>query len=416
MKERRKGMIILIVVLAALLVLFFIFYGDEKHYQWYEGYRANSPQPYGTMFMQQLLEHYRPGADFTLNKKPISEALAKVAEPAKTDYIFIGQNIFLNDEGREALTTFIERGGDVFIASIRLPEEVLEDVYFPECDSAISMHANFQRSVNMNFIADTLRTTSGFDYAFRFMTEDVSYQWNYFSNGAFCDSAYAVAPLGFQDDGRVNFVRIAIGEGNLYLHANPLVFTNYFLVDRKKLNYVSGVFSYLDGRDIIWDEYSKLPFLGNSNAYNSPLYYIMSQPALKYAWWLMLLTVLLYVVFAAKRKQRVIPVIEGKRNTSLEFVNVISQLHYKNGNHLDMAHKKMKYFLYFVRSRYGIHAEKYEETHIHRLAEKSRVPLDEVEVIFARYRLIEERFRNNIEANRLVDLFDAIENFYKQCK
>jgi hypothetical protein len=122
------------------------------------------------------------------------------------------------------------------------------------------------------------------------------------------------------------------------------------------------------------------------------------------------------VVFGAKRMQRVIPVIEAKSNTSLEFVNMISRLHYKNGNHLDMAHKKMKYFLYFVRSKYGIHTERFNEAHIRRLAEKSKVNLSEVEVIFSRYYLIEEKFKNNIEANRLVDLYDSIDNFYRQSK
>ena len=95
---------------------------------------------------------------------------------------------------------------------------------------------------------------------------------------------------------------------------------------------------------------------------------------------------------------------------------MISRLHYKNGNHLDMAHKKMKYFLYFVRSKYGIHAEKFKEEHIRRLAAKSKVGFRDVEVIFSRYYLIEEKFKTNIEANRLVDLYDSIDNFYKQSK
>ena len=76
----------------------------------------------------------------------------------------------------------------------------------------------------------------------------------------------------------------------------------------------------------------------------------------------------------------------------------------------------MRYFLYFVSSKYGIHAEKFKDEHIRRLAEKSKVSLPEVEVIFSRYYLIEERFKNNIEANRLVDLYDSIDNFYKQSK
>jgi hypothetical protein len=142
----------------------------------------------------------------------------------------------------------------------------------------------------------------------------------------------------------------------------------------------------------------------------------LEQPSLKYAWWLLLATVAIYAFFGAKRRQRIIPLLEPKTNTSLEFVKLIARLHFKNGNHLDMAHKKMRYFLYFVRSKYGIHAERFGEEQMKRLAIKARVDLLDVQTIFARYYLIEERFRNNIEANRMVDLYESIENFYRKCK
>jgi hypothetical protein len=126
--------------------------------------------------------------------------------------------------------------------------------------------------------------------------------------------------------------------------------------------------------------------------------------------------VALYVVFAARRRQRVIPVLETKTNTSLEFINLISRLHYKNGTHVDMARKKMKYFLYFVRSKYGIHAETFSEGQMRMLAEKARVNIADVRAIFSQYYLIEEKFSSYIEPNRLVDLYESIENLYRQSK
>jgi len=314
------------------------------------------------------------------------------------------------------LVDFMGAGGDVFIASLTPPETLLESVYYSECDSLISLDENYAESVRLNFFHEKIRHSTGYEYAFRFGAEDHKYYWNYFHEAMFCDSTAVITPLGHQDGGQVNFIRISAGEGNLYLHSNPLVFTNYFLARKENAAYASAVFSHLNGEQIIWDEYSKIPFMGNHNAYNSPLYYIMGQPSLKYAWWLLLVTVLLYILFAAKRNQRIIPVIEPKTNSSLEFVNLISRLYYKNGNHLDMAHKKMKYFLYFVRSKYGIHAEKFKDEHVRKLAGKSKVSLEEIEVIFHQYYLIEDRFRQNIEVNRLVNLYDAIDNFYKQCK
>jgi hypothetical protein len=247
-------------------------------------------------------------------------------------------------------------------------------------------------------------------------SSDRKYAWNFIDASAFCDSASAIAALGYHDDDLANFIRIDVGKGHLYLHTAPLFFTNYFLTQSDKVEYASGVFSHFRGKDILWDEFSKVPFIGNNNAYDSPLYYILQQPSLKYAWWLLLLTVLLYILFFVKRQQRIIPVLEAKTNTSLEFVHLVSSLHYQNGNHLDMARKKMKYFLYFVRSKYGIHADTFGAEHIRKLAEKSGVPLNDVQMIFDQYYLIERKFNLAIEANRLLDLYSAIERFYRQCK
>jgi len=109
-------------------------------------------------------------------------------------------------------------------------------------------------------------------------------------------------------------------------------------------------------------------------------------------------------------------VLEVKSNTSLEFLNVISSLHYQNPNHLDMARKKMKYFLYFIRARYGINTQSFAEEHVRRVAEKSKVDIADIQIIHDRYKVIESYSISNDESDRLVGLYQAIDKFYKNCK
>ena len=417
MKALKVRIIVIIAVVSICVFFYFVYINTPRRYQWFENYKASSGQPYGTSVIRKMLETYRADNKFVLNeKKRLKDVLNEITDPERTDYVFIGHNIFLDEESLGAIAKFIEGGGNAFIASLAPPEDILNSIYFQECGAPVEFVRNRKDSVQLNFFHPDLKTPEGTEFAYRFSTEVVPYSWDYISKTVFCDSSRSITALGFQEDDKVNFIRVRAGSGNLYVHSNPLVFTNYFLTKAENVAYASAVFSHLEGHDLIWDEYSKISLPGRGDSYNSPLYYILKQPSLKYAWWLLLATVALYVVFAAKRKQRVIPVREMKSNTSLEFVNLISRLHYKNGNHLDMAHKKMKYFLYFVRSRYGIHVERFKDEHIRRLAEKSKVNYSDVEVIFSRYYLIEERFKNNIEANRLVDLYDAIENFYRLSK
>lgn len=415
MKKRNVSVIVLLCLLAGLILIYFITSDDGKHYQWYESYRASSEQPYGTMFIEKMLESYRADDALKMNDKVPLRKLLKDMPAAGTDYVLVGHSIFLDELSLKALVDFIDAGGNAFIATVAPPTQLLNAIYYKECGAYIEYESNLTPDVRLNFFHESLKREKGYQYAFRFGDTDEPYPWSFIKDGVFCDSTKSLIPLGYQEYNRVNFVKIPAGEGNLFLHSNPLVFTNYFLTRPDKVDYAAAVFSHLDGERMIWDEYSKIAS-SRGNAYDSPLYYILRQPALKYAWWMLLITVALYVVFAARRRQRVIPVLEAKTNTSLEFINLISRLHYKNGNHVDMARKKMKYFLYFVRSKYGIHAETFSEGQMRMLAEKARVNIADVRAIFSQYYLIEEKFSSYIEPNRLVDLYESIENFYRQSK
>jgi len=419
-KDKRSVIIILFAVLGVLLLLYFMFSNTSgKRYQWNENYKSESDQPYGTKFIKELLKSYRPAAPFVFNeKKPLHQLLdsARIKD-SDADYIFIGRSLYLDKADEEALLDFIRSGHDAFVASIDLPFNLVDPIYVNECEGEMALDQYEVKSVNLNFYHDTLRTQKGYDYQYRFGAENQSYFWNALNPDIFCDSVKSIIALGYQQPDRVNFFKLPYGSGNLYIHTNPLVFTNYFLSKPDKVEYASGVFSHLRGKSIIWDEYSKAKFAGSNNTpYDSPLSYILQQPSLKYAWWMMLASVVLYTLFAAKRKQRVVPVREEKANTSLEFVYMISALHFQNTDHLDIATKKMKYFLYFIRARYGVYAQQFTEAHILRLAEKSKVEVKDIQVIFDEYKIVENKVYNDNTADQLVNLYNAIENFYKRCK
>lgn len=417
MKRSRIIFIVLFSVLGVLLLLFFYFSSDEKKYQWYESYRASSDQPYGVLFMKKLLQTYRQDGKFIYNdKKRLRDLLDSMDQPKNTDYVFIGQSLHLNPADADALLDFVYQGNDAFIATLELPNDLIRKVYGEECDVAIEYQNDEILSATLNFYHDTLSRAGGYTYAYRWGAEDYKYYWNYVGKSAFCDSTRLITPLGYFDPKNVNFFRLKHGTGNIYLHCNPLVFTNYFMSKPDKVNYASGVFSHLKGKDIVWDEFSKVFFTGNNNPESSPLSYILQQPSLKYAWWLMLGTTILYVLFAAKRTQRAIPIREPKSNTSLEYVNLISLLHFQNSNHLDIARKKMRYFLYFIRAKYGIHAQTFTEEHVKKLSEKSKVGAGDIQIIFDQYYMIERHAAFNTATDKLVSLYYSIENFYKHCK
>lgn len=140
-----------------------------------------------------------------------------------------------------------------------------------------------------------------------------------------------------------NFVKVKHGKGHFYLHCEPLVLTNYYLLQPGSEAYVQNVLSYLPDRPTIW--FSESGKVQSS----SPMRFILSQPALKYAWWLLLAAMLVFVVFNVKIKQRIVPIKEPLRNKSVEFVKSIGNLYLQEGDFHDMMAKKAQYFLNKVR-------------------------------------------------------------------
>ncbi|MBO6186697.1 MAG: hypothetical protein J6O88_18760 [Chryseobacterium sp.] len=145
------------------------------------------------------------------------------------------------------------------------------------------------------------------------------------------------------NDDQANFIKTPFGEGTIYVHCEPLFLTNYYLLQSGNVKYAQSVFSYLNDRETLWFVES------NTKESSSLLRFILSNPALKYAWWVFLGGLILFIFFNVKRKQRIVPIIEPFKNTSAEFVKSIGNLYMQEGDFHDMMAKKAQYFLNKVR-------------------------------------------------------------------
>ena len=99
--------------------------------------------------------------------------------------------------------------------------------------------------------------------------------------------------------------------------------------------------------------------------------YILSQPALKWAWYLFLIGMLVFMFFNAKRRQRVIPIKEPVPNTTVDFTKTIGNLYLQEGSHHLIIEKKIIYFLEKIRSEYLIDTFQLDETFVKRLHQKT---------------------------------------------
>jgi hypothetical protein len=77
------------------------------------------------------------------------------------------------------------------------------------------------------------------------------------------------------------------------------------------------------------------------------------------------------MIFNAKRKQRVIPIIKPLENTTVDFTKTIGNLYFQEGNHDTIMEKKIIYFLEKLRQDYLIDTQNLDEDFIKKVQQKT---------------------------------------------
>ena len=106
---------------------------------------------------------------------------------------------------------------------------------------------------------------------------------------------------------------------------DSLHFTNYGVLDGKNAAYIFRLLSQMGEFPIIRTE----GYLEEAaQVQMSPFRYFISQRPLRWALYLTMIAILLFMTFTARRRQRVIPVIHEPENKSMEFTELIGTLYF----------------------------------------------------------------------------------------
>lgn len=112
----------------------------------------------------------------------------------------------------------------------------------------------------------------------------------------------------------------------------------------------------------------------------SPFRYFISQRPLRWALYLTMIAILLFMTFTARRRQRVIPVIHEPENKSMEFTGLIGTLYFQKKDHADLVHKKYIYFAEELRREIQVDVEDVadDERSFDRIAQKTGMSAEEI--------------------------------------
>lgn len=389
---------IYIFLLVALLVAIVVIDGNRpKPIDWSPTYSIKDKIPYGMYVFDKEI-------DSLLGKQKIerfsntpyeyfdSDAYLDTLIPSnkkKGTFINIAKISNLDEQSISQICSFVGQGNAAFISSETIPNSLLDSLN-------LTMDNEYKYSDSIyNWVANKKLGTQKYK-----IIEGVNN--NYFSK---IDTLNTTV-LGYQsgDSARVNFIKVNYKIGTFYLHTQPVAFTNFHLLKGNHHEYAEKVLSYIPKTDLFWGIKDQ-----NGEVISaSPMRYILSQPALRWAWYIFLIGMIIFIIFNAKRKQRIVPIIKPLPNTTVDFTKTIGNLYYQEGDHDNIIDKKIIYFLEKIRNDYLIDTHKLDDDFIKKLHSKSGRKLEDIKNVVVLINLYRKNSFSSVEED-LIQINNAIE-------
>lgn len=405
----RKSFPYLILLVAVMVLIGFI---SQRHagrrINWEPNYRMNSRIPFGCYLTDKYI-----GAVMSEKPQYVNQTIytyLRDTSLTKHNYVIINDQFAPSALDVIELCRFVSDGNTVFIAagSLGLLGDSLKvDVTDPmfqqmqddstqTLSNAISFNSD---SVRFNLVnpALALERPAVYDKAW------ISYAFHNLKSDD-------IVILGRESHGYPNYVSVTLGEGRFLLHCMPDAFCNYYAGKRNNAKYIFGALSYLPDQTTLIDQHYKL---GREEQEDSRRF-ILSQPALKLAYFIIIIAGVIALLFGGKRRQRAVPVLPVYRNTTLDFVEQVGALYYRQSDHTNIINKKINYFLESIRSRFFVSTVEIDERLIERVTALSGVPHPQVQHLFQTLKTL--RYVTNHTSKELQTLETLIREFNQRSK
>lgn len=309
-----------------------------------------------------------------------------------TSYIFINTKFMLDRLDLKYLLDFAGLGNNVFVSAEVFDREFMDtlkirtDIKYYAKDTTYTLVDYQQREYRIGNLYGlaTLNTDS---------------------------CPHPVQVLGMNNKKDTVFIDVKYGKGHIYLHTVPTAFANINMLQTRKYDFGFRCLSYLpENSKIIWDEYQKQGISGNDSEFRV----LLANPPLRTALYIILAGFLLFMIFRAKRTQRIIPVINPPVNSSLEFLGTVSNLYYRKKDFSTIVEKRHAYFLDFIRKHYYMTTENIDGEFINVLSAKSGMEKGKLSELFMLHKdLMMLPYSSN---DMFLKYNSLLEEFYRNAK
>lgn len=400
----RKLIYLLPILLFIAGIYVYVNYKEDKEFDKKVTFKKNDTRPYGTKVLFTSLKYLFGNKQFKINTKSPEYWCYQDSIKDGKSILFIHSKQFEPSlDELKLLESFIYQGNTVFVTAAKFNDDVSSffNVEFDENTISLFGVNNYIDSVNSYLKTPLFKTdTSYLNYGFSTNTKFTKY-----------DTANTVV-AGVNHAQEPNFIALKIGEGNLYIHTDPFLFTNYFILKEGNSDYLQKCLALLPNtaNKFIWDEYYVSNQKKEDEKKSSPLRVLFSYPAFKWAFWLLIALGIIYGLINIKRKQRYIKHIPPPTNDSIEFAKTIGRLYYEQKDHINLAQKMASYFLEHVRTKFLLNTNILDETFITKLSGKSGYDEEKIKEIVKTISIIQQN--SSISEALLNKVYLQFQQFY----
>ncbi len=333
-------------ILLLLGVVFAIEYRMTRKFVWIPTFSHTDAQPFGCMLFDSVMQASMPQG-YTVSKKTIRQ-MRQDSVFNQMQSLLVVTNEAMSDGQMADLLRLAENGHTVMVATSALYQWT----------DTLDIDYRYGKTFNLKDIVgkDMEKRDLGWPikdeaYADRRMHVSVYRQLighTLIKNDSVeCELLLSLFEIEFDEEKCVNMPRVfpvalsfKRGKGELILVSSPLLFTNYMTICGRGYIVQGRLMNRLKAHPVIrMESYMSATAMTES----SQFYVFLQQPPLRWALYLTILAILLFCIFTARRRQRVIPVIQKPQNRNLEFVKLIGSLYWQQHDNASLLAKKLAF-------------------------------------------------------------------------
>ncbi len=381
-------------------------YSLPRSFVWDPTFGARDKQPFGCAVFDDLLSHsLRQGYEVTDE----TLYLLSLDEVPSRNILSVSKRLDLTPTDFEALMRLLEAGDHVLLAASRF-SGILTDTFALQASYEYYDYDELARQVINRPSRDTLVWAGpfageSFDFYSAFRGVDFTRYDSLFVPVVVPEEELMISGVRC-----AAVIRAQIGQGELILLTMPLLFTNYGMLDRDNSDQIFRLLSLMGDRPFVRTE----AYAREAKENDTPLRYFLSHPPLRWALYMTMLVLLLFMIFTARRRQRVIPVMKQPVNKRMEFTELIGTLYFRRRDHAGLVRKKYIFFAETLRRVIQVDVEdqsQYFQT-VDRMAGKTGIGTEKISALLTKLHRVytEEISLTDEEMKQYIDEMNEIIN------